>query len=94
MALGRRFIGECERVIVENSGGTPEDAGGRQARFALQDEDSRCIYHGRADRYFEIHFERDAERHAGDIVAVRGDRVTPTRTHGTAVEAPARQVAP
>ncbi len=89
LAFRRRFIGEVERVIVESPCGPPDDAGGRQARSRIQDGDSLSIYHGRADRYFEIHFESDAERHAGDIVAVRVDRVTPTRTHGTVVDAPA-----
>ena len=89
----RRFIGEVERVIVENPCGPPDDAGGRQGRSTFQDGDSLSIYHGRADRYFEIHFESDAGHHAGDLVDVRVDRVTPTRTHGTAVEAPSRQEA-
>jgi tRNA A37 methylthiotransferase MiaB len=71
LAFRRRFIGEVEHVIVEEprgSGGPPS------ARHR--------ILHGRADRYFEIHFEADNAR-AGDLVSVRIDRVTPTRTHGT-----------
>jgi|GEM_PF-36197 len=52
-----------------------------------QSVESPChTCHGRADRYFEIHFEAQVEgRNAapGDVVHVRIDRVTADRTHGT-----------
>lgn len=37
---------------------------------------------GRTDRYFEVHFDAPGVR-AGDVVRVRIDRATPTRTHAT-----------
>jgi threonylcarbamoyladenosine tRNA methylthiotransferase MtaB len=46
LAYRRRFIGQVERVIVEQSG-DDELSSGR----------SHVMHHGRADRYFEIHFE-------------------------------------
>ncbi len=71
LSFRRRFIGEVEHVIVEepHESDAPSSAGMR-------------ILHGRAERYFEIHFEADDVR-AGDLVSVRIGRVTPTRTHGT-----------
>ncbi len=42
------------------------------------------LYHGRADRYFQVHFEA-ADLHPGELVPVRIDRVTATRTHATAL---------
>ncbi len=45
-----------------------------------------AVVRGRADRYFEVHFEADDVR-PGDLVPVRIDRVTPTRTHGTRLPA-------
>ncbi len=77
LAFRSRFIGHVERVIVEGS----EDRSHRVHDSLAGSPASREIRHGRADRYFEIHFEA-AEVHAGDLVSVRIDRVTPTRTHG------------
>ena len=45
-------------------------------------EDSSLFRHGRCERYFDVHFE-SAEAATGDLVQVRIDRVTPTRTFGT-----------
>jgi threonylcarbamoyladenosine tRNA methylthiotransferase MtaB len=72
-AYRRRLLGSAERVIVEPSDALDEALNGVGIR------------HGRADRYFEIHFEADREVHTGDLVPVRIDRITPTRTHGTHV---------
>lgn len=67
----RRFIGSTERIIVEHS------VGG-------QDTDATGVAHGRSDRYFAVHWSTDGhDLSAGDLVNVRIDRVTPTRTHGT-----------
>ncbi|MGD0770855.1 MAG: tRNA (N(6)-L-threonylcarbamoyladenosine(37)-C(2))-methylthiotransferase MtaB [Tepidisphaeraceae bacterium] len=45
--------------------------------------------HGRCERYFDVHFENDSTAvgaaATGDLVDVRIDRVTPTRTFGTLV---------
>ncbi len=38
--------------------------------------------HGRCERYFDVHFEGENVS-TGDLVNVRIDRVTPTRTFGT-----------
>jgi threonylcarbamoyladenosine tRNA methylthiotransferase MtaB len=38
--------------------------------------------HGRCERYFDVHFEGESVS-TGDLVNVRIDRVTPTRTFGT-----------
>ncbi|UCC29568.1 MAG: MiaB/RimO family radical SAM methylthiotransferase [Phycisphaerales bacterium] len=75
LSFRRRFLTEAERVIVEGS-----DQLDRQASAGQH------VRHGRADRYFEIHFEADDVR-AGDLVPVRIDRVTPTRTLGTCLGA-------
>jgi len=49
---------------------------------------------GRCQRYFDVHFENDAAvtgaAAAGDLVDVRIDRVTPTRTFGTLVSIAAK----
>jgi len=71
LSFRRRLLGEVERVIVEGSNKLDKQTSVRQH-----------IRRGRADRYFEIHFEAD-DVHAGDLVPVRIDRVTPTRTLGT-----------
>jgi MiaB/RimO family radical SAM methylthiotransferase len=42
------------------------------------------LRHGRCERYFDVHFESD-ETLAGDLVTVRIDRVTPTRTFGALI---------
>lgn len=108
LAYRRQFLGETQRVIVEQSESfedsptTPED----HTFDLMACHESPRIYHGRSDRYFEIHFEshttrsrdnscspdlRDSratsvEVRPGDIVTVRIDRLTPTRTHGTCID--------
>lgn len=80
LAFRKKFVGQTERVIVERS-----SEGGDE----IFDDPEETIFHGRADRYFQIHFEADQSVHsvqAGDIVSVCIDRVTPTRTHGTIIE--------
>ena len=71
LAFRRCFIGRLERVIVERG----EDTNDEALPWAP-------IHHGRSDRYFEVRFEAEEVR-PGDLVSVRIDRVTPTRTHGT-----------
>jgi threonylcarbamoyladenosine tRNA methylthiotransferase MtaB len=39
------------------------------------------LHHGRCERYFDVHFESETAS-PGDLVSVRIDRVTPTRTFG------------
>ncbi len=73
MAFRAPLVGRQERVIVEEAG--EDDAAPWPA-----------IRHGRADRYFEVHFEADKSVRAGDLVDVRIDRVTPTRTHATHID--------
>jgi len=65
------FVGEVERVIVEES--RDVDA---------QTPEWHHIRQGRADRYFMVHF-RARDVRLGELVSVRIDRVTPVRTHGT-----------
>jgi len=67
LAYRRRLLGLTERVIVEP-----------QRRNFVQGR----LRHGCSDRYFSIHFEASDVR-TGDLVRVRIDRVTATRTHGT-----------
>lgn len=91
----RQFIGGCERVIIEGDS-TPPDAGdpttsaapgvgsrglGRGDRDPAPSRDSGPRV-GRADRYFAVHFDAPEAR-PGDVLRVRIDRITPTRTHGT-----------
>jgi threonylcarbamoyladenosine tRNA methylthiotransferase MtaB len=71
IAFRRQFIGCVERVIVET---TPESDDGVGLASTLR--------WGRTDRYFEVHFDADGLR-PGHVAAVRIDRVTPTRSHGT-----------
>jgi threonylcarbamoyladenosine tRNA methylthiotransferase MtaB len=106
LSFRRRFIGEVERVIVE--GPEPVAATTRGSRPSDGSSSPRhCIHHGRADRYFEIHFEtvgphgeppldpplregktgRADDVRPGDLVTVRVDRLTPTRTHGMLIPA-------
>jgi len=40
------------------------------------------FHHGRCERYFDVHFESDVVS-PGDLVTLRVDRVTPTRTFAT-----------
>jgi threonylcarbamoyladenosine tRNA methylthiotransferase MtaB len=40
------------------------------------------LHHGRCERYFDVHFESESVS-TGDLVSVRIDRVTSTRTFGT-----------
>ena len=71
LAYRRGLLGRVERVIVERDDYEDHASG-----------DGRGMRSGRADRYFEIHFESD-EVSAGDMVPVRIYRITPARTHGT-----------
>jgi len=72
LSFRRRFLGRTERVIVERN------------RSRDESDRSGCrIFHGRADRYFDVHFEAPTTVRPGDLLPVRIDRVTPTRTHAT-----------
>ena len=73
----RRFVGQVERVIVEESGALDG-----------QTDEWHNVHHGRSDRYFKVHFEADEVR-PGDLISVRIDRVTPARTHGRCLDASA-----
>ena len=46
-----------------------------------REEINSPMRHGRCERYFDVHFESEAAG-TGDLVEVRIDRVTPTRTFG------------
>jgi len=72
-AFRQSLVGTTERVIVEEC--VPP---------SIFDPTPTMFHRGRCDRYFEIHFEAD-ETEVGDVVRVRIDRVTPARTHGTAI---------
>jgi len=73
-----QFVGCVERVLVERS----------------RKSEAASLFHGRTDRYFEVHFEAGpAPRlRAGDVAFVRIDRVSPRRVHGTLAAVPAREV--
>jgi len=77
----RRMLGTVERVLVEEVGilTTSNDGASRLA----------C---GRADRYFEIHFEARGILDKGDLARVRIDRATPAHTHGMQVEGLSREI--
>jgi threonylcarbamoyladenosine tRNA methylthiotransferase MtaB len=47
---------------------------------------SACVglRHGRCERYFDVHFE-SKNASAGDLISLRIDRVTPTRTFGSTI---------
>jgi threonylcarbamoyladenosine tRNA methylthiotransferase MtaB len=45
------------------------------------------LNHGRCERYFDIHFESEIAS-PGDLIGVRIDRVTPTRTFATPISSP------
>ncbi len=65
----RQFIGQTVELLVERS-----DAAGSELN----------LYRGRCERYFDVHFSAPAVRW-GDVMPVRIDRITRTRTFGTPV---------
>jgi threonylcarbamoyladenosine tRNA methylthiotransferase MtaB len=71
------FINQTVQLLVERERSTPG-----------------VWRHGRCQRYFDVHFENDSAATGaaatGDLVDVRIDRVTPTRTFGTLVSIAAR----
>ncbi len=69
-------IGQTVQLLVE--------------RESLQPAEFSNIRHGRCPRYFDVHFESDVAE-TGDLVDVRVDRVTPTRTFGTMISIVARR---
>lgn len=73
----KSLLGRTERLIVEK----PRDA-----------ESALSLRYGRTDRYFEVWFRTDEAVETGDVLRVRLDRVTPTRTHGTPLPRGGRQV--
>jgi threonylcarbamoyladenosine tRNA methylthiotransferase MtaB len=75
-AFRSSFIGESVQLLVEREAS-------RQTEFSN-------IRHGRCPRYFDVHFESEIAQ-TGDLVDVRIDRVTPTRTFGTMVSIAARR---
>lgn len=84
LAFRSTFIGQTVQLLVE-----------REAEGSL----GANIRHGRCERYFDVHFESDTARlnspkssETGDLVDVRIDRVTPTRTFGTLLSIVARRV--
>jgi len=71
------FVNQTVQLLVERERSTPG-----------------AWRHGRCQRYFDVHFENDSTAvgaaATGDLVDVRIDRVTPTRTFGTLVSIAAR----
>ncbi|MFQ5589779.1 MAG: MiaB/RimO family radical SAM methylthiotransferase [Phycisphaerae bacterium] len=89
-AYRQGLIGTSERVLVEGVDCEPrtpdskvghssfgDGVPGRSAAYDVQP----AIASGRADRYFEVRVVAEGAR-PGDLVPVRIDRVTPTRTYG------------
>jgi threonylcarbamoyladenosine tRNA methylthiotransferase MtaB len=72
----QRLIGSVERVIIEGS------TNGLQTKERSCGQSGKNV-HGRTDRYFEVHFKAGDDVQPGDLVAVRVDRITPSRTFGT-----------
>ncbi|MGD0461988.1 MAG: MiaB/RimO family radical SAM methylthiotransferase [Tepidisphaeraceae bacterium] len=68
LAFRSTFIGQPVQLLVERDAARPP-------AFA-------SVRHGRCQRYFDVHFESETVE-TGDLVDVRIDRVTPTRTFGT-----------
>ncbi|MGD0542397.1 MAG: MiaB/RimO family radical SAM methylthiotransferase, partial [Tepidisphaeraceae bacterium] len=68
LAFRSNFIGQSVQLLVERDAARPPE-------FAV-------VRHGRCPRYFDVHFESEAVE-TGDLVDVRIDRVSPTRTFGT-----------
>ncbi len=79
LAFRKQFVGEVEWVIVEGQATGPK---ARSGSTESESPDTSPIHHGRSDRHFEIFFE-SANAKPGDLIPIRIDRVTPTRTHGT-----------
>ena len=75
-AYRRGALGRIERVLVESGGNGASD--GLSPR-------GTPLYHGRTDRYSEVHFHANEDVRPGDLVLVRVDRVTPTHTFGTSI---------
>jgi threonylcarbamoyladenosine tRNA methylthiotransferase MtaB len=68
LAFRSTFIGQTVQLLVE--------------RDAAQRSAPGNVRHGRCERYFDVHFESETVE-PGDLVDVRIDRATPTRTFGT-----------
>lgn len=94
LSFRRKFVGRRERVIVQS--------------WLLHGDDTAApMFFGRSDRYFEIHVtpaddggagcgdasENATDIEVGDLVTVRVDRVTSTRTHGSLLGDGARGLA-
>jgi threonylcarbamoyladenosine tRNA methylthiotransferase MtaB len=60
---------------------------GQTAQLLVERDDGKpgTMRHGRCERYFDVHFEGPAVS-TGDLVTVRIERVTPSRTFGSLVE--------
>jgi MiaB/RimO family radical SAM methylthiotransferase len=71
----RRFVGEVVEVLVE-----------QPSSDEMEMEALAGFQHGRCERYFAVHFE-STRLPPGTLARVRVDRVTPTRTFGTLLEA-------
>jgi len=97
LAYRRSLIGNTERVLIESEvmcetlsegdawevidcSDTCDDT---HHPFTFGASETR-IYHGRSDRYFDVHVEA-GDLSPGELVNVRIDRVTPSRTHGTLI---------
>jgi len=87
LSFRRQAIGAIERVLVEvvEDDAKPLFAGAASTvtSRSLRNQPRR-VCHGRSDRYFEVYFD-DPDAQPNDVVAVRVDRATPARTHGTLV---------
>lgn len=83
VSFRRGFLGRADRVIVEAPKVGAPDTGSAET-----------VWHGRTDRYFDVHFSATEPVAPGDCVPVRIDRVTPTRTHGTMQRDDSRMVVP
>jgi tRNA A37 methylthiotransferase MiaB len=75
LAFRQSFVGQEVELLVER-----DDDAATTADPALRD-----VRHGRCERWFDVHFEC-GRAVPGDLVRVRVDRVTASRTHGTHVD--------
>ncbi len=97
LAYRRPLMGTSQRVLIESEAKMEPPGDGDAWEFidchdAMNDGSPMRIFHGRTDRYFDVHFDAE-DVSPGGLVDVRIDRVTPSRTHGTLITHDASTIA-
>ncbi|MCO6438812.1 MAG: MiaB/RimO family radical SAM methylthiotransferase [Phycisphaerae bacterium] len=84
LTFRQQAVGSVERVIVESTAGDGDEGPPGHSSVRPAPVNSEVLAQGRTDRYFRVHFP-SGRAIPGNLVRVRIQRATPTRTHGTVV---------